>query len=205
MIFEKTVAAVHDALKGKSGGITLGLIIFGLTSGYNWLKKWFQQGSPREKQLASTLEANRLLKLHETLAKASEPSAKVTKAQAAVEDRLNHELENLAHQLTDPEAAATHSPFWTAAGKYLLLYHSTGILSGVMHWIFYLLAFLWALFVPFVFTAVPDEKAIDLLASLVTLLPVVGWNYLARKVDGRLSNRHLEANQAAARARIISK
>jgi hypothetical protein len=187
---------MHDlwtAVVQKWPEILVGLIIFAVTSGYNWLKKWFQQGSPRERQVVLTSEAGHLLKLHETLAKASEPSAKVTKAQTAITDQLNQVVENLAHLLTEPEAAATHSPFWATAGKYLLLNRATGSVSQVMHWIFYLLVLLWGLITYIALTSQSTGGANDStnwIMCLFLLTPVALWNYFTRKVDAWMRKRH---------------
>ena len=157
---------------------------------YRWGKNWYQRGNTAEKQSALCLEAERLLKIRATLAVATEPMSQLTDAKVVITGKLNQVLEQLSHLLTEPQISRHGGRSMEIVGRYLLLYHSTGILSGIMHWTFYFLAFLWCVFVPFVFKASPDEIAIDIVASLIVLLPVVGWNYLTRRIDNWLRNRH---------------
>ncbi len=183
MSLKEVIDEVVKALKDKTGEIVLALIIATLTYIWTLAKKRFQQGNARDRQVFLSLEANRLVKLRETLARATDPSPNVTKAQAAIGSQLNHVLENLSHLLAEPEASISHSPFVAAVGKYLLLYRAPGFISVFMHAVFYLLVPCWMLIVYAAFQGNSDDKGITFFVCALFLTPVILWNYLTRKVD----------------------
>jgi len=168
---------------------------------YRLGKTWYQHGNTPERQAALCLEAERLLKLRATLAIATDPLPKVTSAQAVVGNQLNQVLEKLSHLLTEPEPATRNSRLMEVLGKYLLLYHSTGFVSVIMHWIFYFLVLVWVLFVYIGFTNTPGMGT-NIAVALVFLTPVVVWNYLTRKVDGWLRSRHSATSSRATVAEV---
>jgi hypothetical protein len=156
---------------------------------YRLGKNWYQRGNTKEKQTALCLEAERLLKLRATLAAASDPAPRVSSAQAAIGNQLNQVLDRLSHLLTEPEASTHNSRAVEVIGKYLLLYRSAGIVSVVMHWIFYFLVLVWGLFVSIGLSTPPHNFGVDITVSGVLLIPVVAWNYITRKVDSWMRSR----------------
>ena len=184
---EEVVKSIED----KFGEILLTVVVAGLSYAWTSAKGWFQQGNTRDKQLALSLEAERLLKLRETLANAPNPSQSVTAAQAAIARQLNHVLENLSQSLSVSGESTGHSRSVTVIGKYLLLYRAFGIVSNLLHWIFYLLVMLWLLISVAGFTV--NDWRTNLGVCAVLLIPVVVWNYLTRKVDDWLRRRQIAA------------
>ena len=157
---------------------------------YRLGKNWYQHGNTPDRQAALCLEAERLLKIRATLSNATDPLPKVTSAQALVGNQLNQVLEKLSHLLTEPEVLTQNSHLVEVLGKYLLLYRSTGIVSALMHWIFYFLVLVWGLFV-YIGSTTPGPGTgaklgigTNIAVALILLIPVVIWNYLTRKVDG---------------------
>jgi hypothetical protein len=99
-------------------------------------------------------------------------------------------LSDLSHVLTQPEEAGSKSRVAEVLGQYLLLYRSKGFVSLSMHWIFYFLVLAWALVCVIGFKATANEIGLNIAVSIIFLAPVVLWNYLTRKVDKWLGNRH---------------
>jgi hypothetical protein len=169
---------------------------------YRLGKNWYQHGNTPDRQAALCLEAERLLKIRATLSNATDPVPKVTSAQAVVGNQLNQVLEKLSHLLTEPEVLTQNSYLVEVLGKYLLLYRSTGIVSALMHWIFYFLVLVWGLFV-YIGSTTPGPGTgaklgigTNIAVALILLIPVVIWNYLTRKVDGWQRSRRAASSPA---------
>lgn len=178
----------------KTADIALVGVAYVGTNIYKLAKSRYQHGNSTEKQASLCQEAERLLRLRATLAVGTDPSAKLTSAQTAVASQLNQVLEKLSHLLTEPEPSRANSRPIQIIGKCLLLYRAPGIISAVMHGVFFLLVFFWGLTVCVGFKGTNDTLTSDIAVSLILLLPVVLWNYLTRKLDNWFRSRHSAAN-----------
>lgn len=185
-------------LAAKISGTALLVIGYAGANGFKLAKAWYQHGNPVEKQTALCQEAERLLKLRSTLATSSDAPPRISSAQAVVANQLNQVLEKLSHLLTEPEAAHTNSRAMEVAGKYLLLYRAPGILSALMHGVFYLMTLFWTLTVIIGFTEANEAIGMKITIALVLLFPVALWNYVTRKLDRWLSSRHVTASSVRA-------
>jgi len=151
-------------------------------------KAWIDRTSTRATQANLCEEAGRLIQFHKTLAEASVPTPSVQDAQTAVVSQLNRVLERLSQSLMEPVGSSSSPNSLRSAAivrleNWLLLYRPLGILSGLLHLLFYLMIPLWCLILVIDFDPAMGGIGSRVAIPVVFAIPMVLCNYLAHRVD----------------------